>query len=140
MMLAYLPVLIVAGLSLFILRSQLLRVAIQETGGENMHASAMLGAVSGWVSLFGAVVLAVCALVTQGWLWGIGLVVLGVVLGVISSAIVLPLIGTTVALGSSGGDGNRSIVAFNRNYGHLIAFAVGAFALVCLYSILSFRF
>jgi hypothetical protein len=136
----FLPILIVAGLSLFILRSQLLRVAIQETGGENMHASPVLGAASGWISLFGALALAVCAPISLGLVWGAGLVVLGVALGVLSSAIALPLIGTTVAMGNMGGEGNKSIVAFNRAYGHFIAFAVGLIALACVYAILSFRF
>ncbi len=136
----FFPILIVAGLSLFILRTQLLRVAIQETGGENIHASPVLGAASGWISLFGALLLAISAPVSLGLIWGAGLVVLSVVLGVVSSAIALSLIGTTVALGNSGGEGNKSIVAFNRNYGHFIAFAVGLIALACIYTILSFRF
>ena len=33
---------------------------------------------------------------------------------------------------------DESIVAFNRAYGHFIAFAVGVLALVCLYAIVSF--
>ncbi|MGL4636886.1 MAG: hypothetical protein ACRCWF_12960 [Beijerinckiaceae bacterium] len=139
-MLFTLPILIAAGLALFIVRSQLLRVAIQETGGENMYASPLMGALSGWSSLFGVITLAVSALVSQGLLWGLGLIVLGIVLGVVMAAFVLPLLGTTVALGNLGGEGNKSIVAFNRAYGHFIAFAVGALALVSLYAILSFRF
>jgi hypothetical protein len=137
---AYLPVLISAGLALFILRTQLLRVAIQETGGENMHASPALGAASGWTSLFGALALAVCAPINLGLVWGAGLIVLGIVLGVVAAAVLLPLIGTTVALGHDGGEGNKSIVAFNRRFGHFIAFAVGGLAVVCLYAVFSFRF
>ena len=44
----YLPILIVAGLSLFILRTQLLHVSIRESGMDNLHASPALGAASGW--------------------------------------------------------------------------------------------
>jgi hypothetical protein len=135
-----LPILIALGLSLFILRTQLLRVAIRESGAENLHASPALGAASGWASLFGAAVLIAASFISLGLIWGAGLVVLSVVLGIISAAFALPTIGSTSALGHLSGEGNASIAAFNRAYGHWIAFAVGALALICLYAILSFRF
>jgi hypothetical protein len=138
--LSYLPILIAIGIALFILRAQLLRVAIQETGGDRLHESPAVGAASGWASLFGMLVLTICAPVHLGLLWGVGLIILGIVLGVVVAAIVLPLIGTTVALGNLGGEGNKSIVAFTRAYGHFIAFTIGGLAVVCLSIIFSFRF
>ncbi len=138
-MLTYTPILIPLGLALFILRAQLLRVAIRELGMENIHASKGLGAASGWASLFGGMLLAVLAFVTNGWLWGMILIVIGLALGVVGAAIFLPMLGQTNAMGVHGGEGDRSVAAFNRNYGHWIAFAVAGIALVCLYSVLTFR-
>jgi hypothetical protein len=82
--------LILFGLSLFILRSQLLRVALKETGAnaagqidaDKLHASPALGAMSGWFSLCGAAGLMLLALVTSGYLWGLGLIVFGIMGGV----------------------------------------------------------
>jgi hypothetical protein len=130
--------LILFGLSLFILRSQLLRVAMKETGanaaGEidagKLHASPALGAMSGWFSLCGAAGLMLLALVTSGYLWGLGLIVFGIMGGVALSSFTLPTIGSTLALGHQGGDGNRSIAEFNRRYGAHIAFGVAALALL----------
>ena len=136
---AYLPTLIVAGLSLFILRTQLLRVAMLQSDAQNVHATPLLGALSGWSSLFGALVLVVSAFVSLGLIWGSALIVLGIVLGVISAALALPIIGNTSALGHLSGEGNVSVAAFNRAYGHLIAFSVGGLALVCVYAIVSFK-
>ena len=128
---------ILLGLSLFILRSQLLRVALKETGVadgkidvEKLHASPALGAMSGWFSLGGAAGLMLLAIVTSGYLWGLGLIVFGILGGVALSAFTLPTIGSTLAMGHHGGDGNRSIAAFNRSYGAHIAFGVAALALL----------
>jgi hypothetical protein len=130
--------LILFGLSLFILRSQLLRVALKETGtnttgqidSDKLHASPALGAMSGWFSLGGAAGLMLLALVTSGYLWGLGLIVFGIMGGVALSTFTLPTIGSTMALGHQGGDGNRSIAEFNRRYGAHIAFGVAALALL----------
>jgi hypothetical protein len=138
-MLTYTPILIPLGLALFILRAQLLRVAIREFGMENLHASKVLGAASGWASLFGALLLTALAFVTNGLLWGVILIVIGLALGVVAAALFLPVLGQTNAMGMHGGEGDKSVAAFNRNYGHWIAFAVAAIALLCLYSVLTFR-
>jgi hypothetical protein len=138
-MLTYTPVLIPLGLALFILRAQLLRVAIRELGPENLHASKGLGAASGWASLFGALLLAGLAFVTNGFAWGVLLIGIGLALGVVASALFLPLLGQTNAMGMHGGEGDRSVAAFNRNYGHWIAFAVAGVAVLCLYAVMSFR-
>lgn len=131
--------LILFGLSLFILRSQLLRVALREMGAgsataeiapEKLHASPALGAMSGWFSLGGAAGLMLLALVTSGYLWGLGLIVFGIMGGVALSAFTLPTIGSTLALGHQGGDGDRSVAEFNRRYGAHVAFAVAALALL----------
>jgi hypothetical protein len=134
-----LPILITLGLSLFILRTQLLRVAIREGGMDNLHASAALGAASGWASLFGAAALIAASFISLGLLWGAGLIALSIMLGIISAAFTLPTIGSTSALGHLSGKGNASIAAFNRAYGHWIGFSVGALALVCLSTIFTFR-
>jgi hypothetical protein len=138
-MLSYTPILIPLGLALFILRAQILRVAIREFGMENLHASKGLGAASGWASLFGALLLAALAFVTNGWLWGVLLIATGLALGVVAAALFLPMLGQTNAMGMHGGEGDRSIAAFNRSYGHWIAFAVAGIALACLYAVLTFR-
>jgi hypothetical protein len=138
-MLTYTPILIPLGLALFILRAQLLRVAIREFGMENLHASKGLGAASGWASLFGAMLLVVLAFVTNGWLWGLLLIGIGIALGVVGAALFLPLLGQTNIAGMHGGEGDRSVAEFNRRYGHWIAFATLAIAILCLYSVLSFR-
>ncbi|MCU0885509.1 MAG: hypothetical protein MUC44_11310 [Beijerinckiaceae bacterium] len=130
--------LILFGLSLFILRSQLLRVALKETGAsaagqieaDKLHASPALGAMSGWFSLGGAAGLMLLALITSGYLWGLGLIVFGIMGGVALSSFTLPTIGSTLALGHQGGDGNRSIAEFNRRYGAHIAFGVAVLALL----------
>jgi hypothetical protein len=138
-MLTYTPILIPLGLALFILRAQLLRVAIREFGMENLHASKSLGAASGWASLLGALLLAALAFVTNGLLWGVLLIGIGLALGVLASALFLPMLGRTNAMGMHGGDGDRSVAQFNRRYGHWIAFAVAGLALLCLYAVMSFR-
>ncbi len=138
-MLSYVPILIPLGLALFILRAQLLRVAIREFGAENLHASRGLGAASGWASLFGATLLTALAFVTNGIIAGPVLILIGLALGVVGAAVLLPMIGQTNALGHLGGEGDRSVAAFNRSYGHWLAFAVAAIALLCLYSVLTFR-
>ncbi len=138
-MLSHTPILIPLGLALFILRAQVLRVAIREFGMENVHASRALGAASGWASLFGAMLLAALAFVTNGLLWGLLLIGVGLALGVVSSALFLPLLGQTNIAGMHGGEGDRSVAAFNRGYGHWLAFGVAGVALLCLYSVLTFR-
>ncbi len=130
---AYLPILIVLGLSLFILRTQLLRVAIRRQGMDDLHASRLLGAVSGWISLAGALGLLLCAFAGLGLLLGAGVSVLGLGLGIIAAGFALPGIGQTTPMGHMDGEGDARIAAFNRAYGHWFGFAVGALALVCLY-------
>ena len=126
--------LILLGLSLFILRSQLLRVAIREMGGEvkveQLHASPALGSVSGWASLTGAILLLLLSIVLHGYLSGFAFAVLGIIGGVALSALVLPAIGSTFMLGHLGGNGDRSITEFNRRYGAHIAFGVAALAVL----------
>jgi hypothetical protein len=139
-MLSYAPILVAIGLALFILRAQLLRVAIREQGMTNLHASAVLGAASGWASLLGALALAVLAFVFMGLIWGAVLVAAGLALGILASALFLPLLGQTLAMGMHGGEGDKSVAAFNRAYGHWIAFAVAGLAVMCLYTVLAFRF
>jgi hypothetical protein len=139
-MLPYLPVIIPFGLALFILRAQILRVAIRAEGIGNLHASKALGAASGWASLFGALLLVGCALLLNGIVWGLVSIAIGLALGVAASALFLPMLGNTLAFGHHGGDGDRSIAAFNRRYGHWIAFAVGGlglFALLSVFNIIS---
>jgi hypothetical protein len=129
---------ILLGLSLFILRSQLLRVALRASGAEaagkieadKLHASPAMGAMSGWFSLGGAAALMLLAIVTSGYLWGFSLIVFGILGGVALSAFLLPTIGSTLALGHHGGEGEKSIAAFNRRFGSHIAFLVAALALV----------
>jgi hypothetical protein len=138
-MFALTPYLIPAGLALFILRAQLLRVGIAELGMENLHASKALGAFSGWLGLGGAAVLACVAFAYGGIVWGLVLVTGGLALGVIVSAVFLPMLRSTFALGHHGGDGDRSVAEFNRRYGPFIALAVAAIAVICLYAMFSFR-
>jgi hypothetical protein len=138
-MLSYTPILIPLGLALFILRAQLLRVAIRELGMENLHASKGLGAASGWASLFGALLLVILAFVTNGLLWGVLLIGMGLALGIVAAALFLPMLGQTNAMGMHGGEGDKSVAAFNRTYGHWLAFAVAGIALLCLYAVMSFR-
>jgi hypothetical protein len=135
-----LPFLIPFGLALFILRAQILRVAIRAGGMENLHASPALGAASGWVSLMGAMVLVASAFIVSGIVWGFISIAIGLALGVVASALFLPMLGNTLALGHHGGDGDKSVAEFNRRYGHWIAFAVGGIAALCLFAILNFRF
>ena len=138
-MLAYLPIIIPLSLALFIVRAQLLRVAIRELGIEDLHESKFIGAVSGWLSLGGAMVLVMMAFNIKGLLWGVLLVVIGMVLGIAASALVLPFIGQTLALGHLGGEGDKSVAAFNRRYGAYIALAVALIAAVCLYTVFTVR-
>jgi hypothetical protein len=130
-MLAYLPILIPIGIALFILRAQILRVAIRELGPDNLHASKALGAASGWASLIGAVLLVLCAINASGYIWG---------LITVGSALFISTLGHTLALGHHGGEGDKSIAQFNHRHGHWIAFAVAGIAAFCFYSILTFRF
>jgi hypothetical protein len=127
--------LILTGLSLFILRSQLLRVALQQAGGAQadaklLHASPALGAASGWLSLAGAMALMLLAVAANGWVWGLGMVALGIIGGIALSSVLLPTLGSTLALGHHGGEGDKSIAEFNRRYGALVAFAVAGVALL----------
>lgn len=138
-MLTYTPILIPLGLALFILRAQVLRVAIRERGMDNVHASQVLGAASGWASLFGAMLLVALSFVTNGMLWGVLLIGIGLALGIVASALFLPLLGQTNAAGMHGGEGDRSVATFNRGYGHWLAFAVAGIAMLCLYAVLTFR-
>jgi hypothetical protein len=139
-MLAYLPILIPIGIALFILRAQILRVAIRELGPDNLHASKALGAASGWASLIGAVLLVLCAINASGYIWGLITVAIGIGLGVVGSALFISTLGHTLALGHHGGEGDKSIAQFNHRHGHWIAFAVAGIAAFCFYSILTFRF
>jgi hypothetical protein len=138
-MITYLPIIIPLGLALFIVRAQLLRVAIRQLGIENLHDSKFVGAVSGWLSLGGAMVLVMMAFSVKGFIWGVLLVVIGLVVGIAASALVLPFIGQTLALGHHGGEGDKSVAAFNRRYGAYIALAVAVIAAVCLYSLFTVR-
>jgi hypothetical protein len=95
-----------------------------------LHASPALGAMSGWFSLGGAAALMLLALVTSGYLWGFGLIVFGIMGGVALSAFMLPTIGSSMALGHAGGEGDRSIAAFNRRFGAHVALGVTAIALM----------
>ncbi len=125
---------ILFGLSLFILRSQLLRVAIRQMGGEvkveQLHASPVLGAASGWASLTGAILLVLLAVAVHGYLSGFAFAVLGIIGGVALSSLVLPAIGSTFMLGHLGGNGDKSIAEFNRRYGAHSAFLVAALAVL----------
>jgi hypothetical protein len=126
--------LILAGLALFILRSQLLRVAIQQLGGKadpaKLHASPVLGAASGWASLAGAAALMLLALVIYDYLWGLVVIGGGIFCGVLLSSFALPIIGSTLVFGHHGGEGAKSIAALNRTYGAWVAFAVMGCALL----------
>jgi hypothetical protein len=134
-----LPYLIPIGFALFVLRAQLLRIGIAEHGLENLHTSKALGAVSGWLGLGGAAVLACIAFAYGGIVWGLVLVTGGLTLGIILSAVSLPVLRSTFALGHHSGDGDRSVAEFNRQYGPFIALAVAAVAAVCLYALFTFR-
>jgi hypothetical protein len=136
----YLPYLIPVGFGLFILRAQLLRIGIAELGMEKLHASKALGAFSGWLGLGGAAVLALVAFAYGGIVWGLVLVTGGMALGVIVSAVFLPVLRSTFALGHHSGDGDRSVAEFNRQYGPFIALTVAAIAAVSLYALFTFRF
>jgi hypothetical protein len=70
------------------------------------------------------------ALVTSGYAWGFGLIVFGILGGIVLSSVLLPTIGSSLALGHHGGEGNKSIAAFNRRYGALVAFAVTGVAIL----------
>ncbi len=126
--------LILLGLSVFILRSQLLRVAIRQMGGEvkveQLHASPVLGAASGWASLTGAILLVLLSVAVHGYLSGFAFAVLGIIGGVALSSLVLPAIGSTFMMGHLGGNGDKSIAEFNRRYGAHIAFLVAALAVL----------
>lgn len=129
--------LILTGLSLFILRSQLLRVALLELGSgtgavdpAKLHSSPALGSMSGWFSLGGAAALMLLAIITSGYLWGFGLIAFGIIGGVALSSVVLPTIGSTMLTGHHGGEGNKSIAEVNRRYGAHVAFGVAALALL----------
>jgi hypothetical protein len=126
-------VLIPIGFALFILRAQLMRIGIAELGLENLHASRMLGQVSGWLGLAGAAGLAVVAFVHAGAIWGLALVTGGMALGIVVSALTLPLLRSTFALGHHSGDGDRSVAEFNRLYGPYVALAVAGIAIFCAF-------
>lgn len=138
-MLSSTPFLIPLGLALFILRAQVLRVAIRAGGMENLHASKVLGAASGWASLMGAMVLTALAFVTNGLFGGLIMVAAGLVGGIAASALFLPMLGNTLTFGHHGGEGDKSVAEFNRRYGHWVAFAVAGLAALCLSSVFSFR-
>ena len=135
----YLPFLIPVGFAIFVLRAQLLRIGIAEHGMENLHTSKALGAFSGWMGLGGAAVLACIAFAYGGIVWGLVLVTGGLTLGIVLSAVALPVIRSTFALGHHSGDGDRSVAEFNRQYGPFIALAVAGVAMICLYILFSFR-
>jgi multidrug efflux pump subunit AcrB len=84
-------------------------------------------------------VLVACAFIVNGLVSGFVSIVIGLALGVVGSALFLPMLGNTLALGHHGGEGDKSVAAFNRRYGHWIAFAVGGIAALCLYSVLTFQ-
>ena len=134
-----LPFLIPVGFAIFVLRAQLLRIGINELGIENLHASKALGAFSGWMGLGGAALLAFIAFAYGGIVWGLALVTGGLALGIILSAVSLPVLRSTFALGHHSGDGDKSVAEFNRQYGPYIALAVAAIAIICVYALLSFR-
>jgi hypothetical protein len=136
---SYLPFLIPFGFAIFVLRAQLLRIGINELGMENLHTSKALGAFSGWMGLAGAAVLACIAFAYAGIVWGLVLVTGGLMLGIILSAVSLPILRSTFALGHHSGDGDRSVAEFNRQYGPYIALSVAAIAAICLYALFSFR-
>lgn len=125
--------LIIIGICLFLLRSQLLRVALMESGGASadpklLHVSPSLGAASGWLSLAGAALLMLLAIVENGYLWGSVIVLGSIATGIVVSSLALPVIGSTLMLGHHGGEGMKSIVEFNRRYGAHFAFAVAGLA------------
>jgi hypothetical protein len=134
-----LPFLIPFGFAIFVLRAQLLRIGIAELGLENLHSSKVLGSVSGWLGLSGAAVLACVAFAYGGIVWGLVLVTGGLMLGILLSAVSLPILRSTFALGHHSGDGDKSVAEFNRQYGPFIALAVAAVATICLYALFSFR-
>jgi hypothetical protein len=129
----YLPFLIPIGFALFILRAQLLRIGVAEFGMDNLHASKALGVASGWLGLFGAALLVYVAFAYGGIVWGLVLVTGGIALGIVASALFLPLLRSTFALGHHSGDGDRSVAELNRRYGPFIALSVAAIAFFCTY-------
>jgi hypothetical protein len=139
-MLTYLPILIPIGFAIFVLRAQLLRIGIGEFGPENLHASKLLGVTSGWLGLAGAAVLAIMAFIYGGIVWGLVLVTGGLSLGIVLSAVAIPVLRSTLALGHHGGEGDKSVAEFNRRYGPWLAFAVAGIALICAYSLFTFQF
>lgn len=125
--------LVIAGLALFILRSQLLRVAMEQAGSSEarvLHASPALGAASGWLSLAGAACLMLLALAQHGYMWGAIFALSGIGAGIILSALAIPILGQTVVFGHWGGEGPKSVAEFNRRFGAWVALCVPAFALV----------
>jgi hypothetical protein len=105
-----------------------------------VHASPLLGMVSGALSLGAAGSLVVLALQAQGVVAGLLITVGGIAAGIIISASLIPLLGTTLAFGHLGGDGMVSIAAFNRAYGAAIALAVVALAGIAWALHLGWRF
>ncbi len=127
--------LILLGLTLFVLRSQLLRIGMQQAGVKGstldmskVHASPMLGTISGWLSLLGASALMLLAFNAEGWLAGGILIVCAVAAGILTSALVIPLIGSSQALGPTGGQGMASVAAFNYAWGAHVALVVAVCA------------
>ena len=123
--------LILLGLTLFVMRSQLLRIGMQQAGVKGstvdmskVHASPVMGAVSGWLSLMGASALMLLAFNAEGWLAGGILIVCAIAAGILASALVIPLIGSSQALGSTGGQGMPSVAAFNYAWGAHVALSV----------------
>jgi hypothetical protein len=131
-------ILIPLGFMLFILRAQLLRIGITELGSENLHASKTLGLISGWAGLGGAALLAYTAFAYAGIVWGLVLVTGGMALGIIASAVFLPLLRSTNAFGYHGGEGDKSVAEFNRRYGSFVALSVAAIALYTAYIVYAF--
>jgi hypothetical protein len=125
-------VLIIAGLALFLLRAQLLRVAIGVVGADpaRLHASARLGAASGWAALGGAGALVALAFAATGLVTGLLLLVAGIAAGLGLSALVIALVGQTLVAGHHGGEGPVSVAALNRRFGHWLAFGVAALAAI----------
>lgn len=137
-MISVTPFLIVLGLALFILRMQLLWIALQSLGKDKVHPSPALGAASGWASLVGVVLLCLLAPLVAGGIRGILVILAGLALGVVGSAMFISVVGKTSLFGHYSGEGNTSVAVFTQRYGHWLAFAVLGIALVCLWSAITF--
>jgi hypothetical protein len=127
--------LILFGLALFILRSQLLRVGMQMAAGgaggmdmAKVHASPLMGNISGMLALGAAGSLVILALQASGTVNGLLITVGGIMAGIVLAATLIPLLGTTLMFGHHGGEGMVSVAAFNRAYGAYVALSVAVLA------------